>query len=112
MASRLPKSARPDFGGFTEFFDCEAVMVRREAGELDDAGGEKRFRAVGIFSLMMVKGSGDLDEALQESLFRFRLEQPNFFPEFVSFEEFFGVEMREALFEFLVPFRRIHRTLI
>ena len=85
-------------------------MIVGEAREFHDSRGEQGFGAFGIFALVVVERGGDLDQALEEGFFRFEFEEPDFFPEFVGFEEFLRVEMRAAYFEFLFSLCRIHRA--
>lgn len=85
-------------------------MIWRKSQQLDDSGSEKQFGALRIGLLTVMKSSGNLNQALQESLLRLRFHEPDFFPEFVSFEEFSGVEVLQALFEFLFSLRRFHRV--
>jgi hypothetical protein len=88
------------------------MMVGGKAKEFNDTGCEERLGTVGISALEVVKSGRDLNQTLQESFLGLGLDQPDFFPEFVGFEELLRVEMRESHVEFLFSFCRIHRALI
>ena len=61
-----------------------------------------------IAVLIMVESGSELDEALQESLFGLGFDKPDFFPDFVGFEEFSGIKMVEASIEFFLMPGWIH----
>ena len=61
--------------------------------------------------MTVMKRRGDLDQALQERLLRLGFNEPYFFPEFMSLEEFLRIEMREPLFELLLLLGGFHREI-
>lgn len=52
----------------------------------------------------MMKRGGELNQALQESLFGFRRSQPDFFPDFVRFEKLRGIEEHDPALKFVVMY--------
>lgn len=67
--------------------------------EFAEGGSEEAGGAEAVVALEVVKGDGDLDEALQESLLGLRGGEPHTLPGFVGGEEFSGVVMAEAFRE-------------
>ncbi|HSY57957.1 MAG TPA: hypothetical protein VK795_00275 [Terriglobales bacterium] len=108
----ISKCTGPLLARVAQVSDGEPVVVGREAQQLHYAGREERFGTVGISSLKVVKSGRDLNQTLQESFLRLGLDQPDFFPQFVGFEELLHVEVLESNFEFLFPLCRIHHALM
>jgi len=71
----------------------EVGWVGREFGK---GGGEQAGGAEGVRAAEVVEGDGDLDEGLEEELFRLRGGEPDGFPGFVGGEVFGGVVVAEA----------------
>lgn len=82
------EQARPLFCGGAQICDGEAAMIWREARELDDTRCEQRFGAARVSPAVMVIGGSELNEALQKSFLRLGFDEPDFFPDFMSFGEF------------------------
>lgn len=62
---------------------------------------EQRASAFGVPSRVVMKGRGNLNDALQEGLFRLRRGQPDLFPGLVGLEKVPTVELFDALPELL-----------
>jgi len=91
-------------GSFPEFIERQPAVSFRVAHELDDPRSQQRFRPGFVSALIMVECGGELDQTLQESFLRLGFDQPDFFPDFMGFKEFSGIEVREAPLEFFVMF--------
>lgn len=86
--------------------------TREGVGEFIEAaksGPQKRAGSQIIAALKMVKGSGYLDESLQESLLRFRRGEPHRFPVLVRFEEFAGMKTTQTFEQISVSPVEWHR---
>lgn len=105
----LTECSSPSFHFFAQVLECQPAVRRRKAGQLDNSGGQEGFGSARIVTTIMMEGRRELDEALQKCLFRLAFVEPDFFPDFVGFEELLRVEMRQAAFEFFFVFRGFHR---
>ncbi len=56
----------------------------------------------------MMKGCGNLDQALQEELFRIWSLEPHFFPMFMRFVKVHGIERVDPILEKLFFFSGVH----
>ena len=85
-------------------------MISGEAHDFDDAGSEQPFGSFEISAAVVVKGGGDLNHSLQESFLRLFLYKPDFFPHFVRFEKFLGIEVLESAVKVFLFFGRFHHA--
>lgn len=85
-------------------------MIGGEPGEFPQPGMEERSRSSMILATIMVEGGRYLDNSLQKSLLRLRLEQPDGFPGFMSFEELAGVELFDPPLKFFLAAKELQEA--
>jgi len=83
-----------------ELGDGEAPEVGWAGLEAAEGVLQHAFRAEEVAAAEVFEGGGDLDDALQEGLFRLGGGEPNQFPGFVRGEVLAGVVAAEAFGEF------------
>ena len=76
------------------------LIFVREFLQLCQGGFEERFHSDEVVASGMVKRSRELNEPLQEGLFRFGGGQPDFFPDFVGLKKLAGIEQGDSPPEF------------
>jgi hypothetical protein len=84
--------------------EIDAGIVVGEFLQFFERGGREGLSAGAIPARIMMKRGGELNQALQKSLFGFRRGQPDFFPDFVRFEELRGIEEHDPALKFFVMY--------
>lgn len=84
-------------------------MIVRKAFELRNPGGKQRSRPARVSPAVVMKGRGDLDQALKESFLRLPGAKPYFFPNLMRLEEAARIELCDTALEWITFF---HRALI
>ena len=77
----------------------DSTMRIGKIGKSFQAGIEQGPRPAMVTARVMMERRSDLDDALQEGLFRFRRTQPDFFPAFVRLEKTAAIELLDSLLE-------------
>jgi hypothetical protein len=100
---------KPSADCYSQRFECKASMSPRKSLDLCKSGLKKVLSALAIRSRIVMEGRRDLDQTLQEHLFRIQSLQPDFFPMFVGVIEAPGIEVFKSLPKKAIFVVRIHQ---
>jgi len=93
------KRLEPSACFLPDALDIQPAKRRRATVEPPKGARKQRNRSYPVAPLMMMKGSGDLHDRLQEGFFRLSQREPHGFPMFVSFEELLRAIAQEAFIQ-------------
>lgn len=96
------RGGQPFASSATQRVEINAVTIARKFLQLLESRDGERLRAITITAGVVVKSGRELNQALKESFFGFASRQPDFFPHFMRFEKFRGIEENDSAVKFFV----------
>jgi hypothetical protein len=102
------QSRKPPADRYAQRLECKPSVSPWKSLDLCKPGLKQILGALAVRSRIVVEGRCDLDQSLQEHLFRIESYEPDFLPKFMSVVEVPGIECLKSFPKKPVFFVRIH----